>query len=80
MASREATMSPRIVTTPPGPMTNVSSLGSAAKAAADMVNVACTVAVPPAGTPTVAGVTAMAAPREGLLRATLRSYVAADEP
>ena len=80
LASRDATMLPRTVTTAPGPTTKVSTVGSAAKAAADMVSVACTVAVPPAGTATVDGDTPMAAPRELPLRTTLRSYVAAEAP
>src|SRR4029077_11921550 len=79
LASRDATMLPRIVTTLPGPTTFVSTDGSAANAAADMVRVACTVAVPPTCTATVEGDTPMAAPRLAL-RTTCRSYVAAEVP
>src|SRR5947209_3311007 len=79
-AAGDARMSPRTVTSPPGPTVKVSSLGSAANAAADMDRETCTEDVAPAATTTLAGDTAITAPRAEPLSTTLKLYVATDDP
>src|SRR6266853_4005925 len=62
-AAGVATTSPRTVNTEPGPIEKVSSEGSAANAAADMVSETWTGDVAPAATDRLAGEKLMTAPR-----------------
>src|SRR5262245_39263656 len=68
-----ATMSPRTVTTPPGPIVKVSTLGKAANAEAGTERLTVTGVLEPAGTVTLDGDTATLAPRWFPFGTTARS-------